>query len=469
MPITTFQFSKGPFLSVDSSELGDPNLSSLSKNCLVTAAGSLIDRPGLSSFAQFSSFPVIGVSYLGSVAVAVTSNRRIFSVTSAGVAAEITGTALEGTARPTFAQDGTYLVIAGGGEPRKWNGTGNTALYGGSIPDTSQIVYLDGYFIVIDPTTDDVLWAGPTAALRATFSAANAFQAETLPDSPTALAVCQRELYIAGQQSIEIFQNFGDSSVPFRRSFSVTGVGIGAANSFVEADNSLFFLDAERNFRQFQGRNPVNISTPQIGKVIKSFSTVSDCFGYKVDIDDTFTIKWTFPTAERTFEYDYYNKTWREVDGLESGITARFRANAHCYIPSTETHLVGDYNSGKLWKMTRASRTDGDNVRRIQYRTGHVDHGTGLRKRNKWLKFHVKRGIGTPGGVEPQFLVRFRDDNSPWSDPVPMGLGYTGENDHTITLFNTGIYRKRQIEIEMTDPHELVLTKVEENVEVLAS
>lgn len=468
MPQVTYQFNKGPFLSVDSTEIGDPSVSSLNKNCLLTAAGSLIDRPGLSAFSTIGSFPVIGVSYLGSVAVAVTDNRKIYSISSAGVVTNITGSNdLEGSARPTFAQDGTYIAIAGGGTPQVWNGTGVCTDMAGTPPDCSKIVYLDGYWIAIEG--EDLVWAGPTSLLRATWSAANFFQAESSFDIPTSIAVCQREIYAFGQISVEIFQNVGDSSVPFRRALAITGVGIGADYSVVEADNSLFFFDAERNFRQFQGRNPVNISTPQIGRTIKNFTTVSDCFGYKTDLDDSFSIKWTFPTEGRTLEYDYYNKTWREVDGLENGVSARFRANAHVYVPNLEKHLVGDYNTGKIWELTRASRTDGDNVRRLIWESGHLDHGTGNRKRNKLLRFHVKRGIGTPGGTEPMFMVQFRDDDGVWSDEIQMPLGFVGDNYHVIELRNTGIYRKRQIRLYMTDPYEFVITKVDEEVEVLAS
>lgn len=472
MPIVAYQFNKGPFLSVDSTELGSPDTSAMAKNCLLTAAGSLIDRPGLATFASVGTYPIVGMYYVGSTAVVVSSNRRIYAITSAGVVSEITGIGnLEGTERPAFAWDGTNLAIAGGGTPRVWTGTGVCTDMVGTPPDCSEMVYLDGYLIALDG--EDAVWAGPTPADRAVWSAANFFQAESMPDMPIALAVCQRELYIGGQDSIEIFQNFGDSSVPFRRSFSVTDIGIGAKKSFVKADNTLFFLDAEKNFRQMQGRTPVIISTPQIDREIKSFETVTDCFGYRCDIDGSFNSVWTFPTEERTFAYDYRNQAWREFDGLMNGTTSRFRANAAIFIPDTQKHLIGDYRTGKVWEFTRESHADGDNHRPVYYLSGHIDHGTGNRKRNLWLRFHVKRGLGISGGTEPRFWVRFRDSidgqDGIWGDPIEMTLGFEGDNYHQITLRNTGIYTKRQIEIQMTDAAALVLSKVEENVEVLAS
>lgn len=470
MPTVTLQFNKGVFENVDAFELGNPEIATAQKNILVNDAGSLVDRPGLSRFATIGAIPVIGLYYFETAnkLVAVTENRKIYSVDSAGIVTNITGSgSLAGTSRPVFAEDGTYLAMAGGGVPRTWIGTGNTAAMAGSPEASTHIFYLDGYWINFLTSDQEARIAGPTSVARGTWNSADFFQAESNPDHITAGAVLQRELYLFGPASIEIFQNVGDTSTPFQRAFALSK-GIAAPYSLTEADNTLWFLDSDRRFVRLEGRTPVIISTPY-DRVIRGFGTVSDCWAAKIDISGLYLLLWVFPTEERSFVFDYKSQTWSEWDGFSSGVTNRWRGNTYAFSKVWNRHFVGDFRTGVIWEMSRTNKSDGTDKRRLLLRTGYLDQGTGARKRSLSYTLHVKRGLGTPGGIEPVLQLRWRDDDKPWSNPRTVGLGFTGDTKTVVRLFNTGIYRKRQLEISMTDAAELVLNKVEEEVELLAS
>lgn len=468
MPTVPIQIGKGTFANVGAFELGNAEYAAELLNIHIDDSNCNVDRPAFSSFATIGSFPVIGLAFFNSKLVAVTSNdRKIWQIDSAGAVTDITGTALAGSARPVFADDGGFLAIAGGAAPRTWDGSGDTAIMAGSPPNCSHMSYLDGYWITHLLADQEFRLAGPTAGTRLTWSSADFFQAEGLPDNVTSQAVLIRELYAFGSNSIEIFQNFGDSDAPFQRTFFIDDSGTEAPYSVVKADNTLFYFDSvRRRFIQIQSRTPVDIGTPY-DRTVKGFTTVTDCWGTKIDIEGLYLIVWTFPTEERTFVYDYKKKEWCEWNGFRSAMSNRLRIHSHCYAPAWNKHFVGDPLTGTVWQLSREFKTDGDDVLRRLRRTGIIDHGTGHRKRNNVYEFDVKRGLGASGEAEPVMQVRFKDDDKDWSEPRYLGLGSTGERSGVVRLYRTGIYRKRQIEISMTDNAEFLLKSINEDVDDL--
>lgn len=465
MALVQIPINQGSFENADYFEHGSSGTAQIFKNMLINDAGSNIARPALSSFATIDESPVIGMKFFANKICVVTEERKIYSVDQGGGVTEITDSALGGASRPVFATDGETLAIAGGGTPREWTGSGNTNAMAGSPPDCTFMSYLDGYWITHLISDQELRWAGPTSSTRDTWNSSNFFQAEGLPDNILAQAVLLRELYVFGFNSTEIFYNYGDSSVPFKRTFFID-TGISAPYSIAQADNTLFWLDHNRKIVQMQGRTPVFISTP-FDKTIKGFNVVSDCWAETIDIEGNYLIAWTFPTEERTFVYDYKGKYWSEWDGFVDGLSSRIPFNAYVYVKEWNRHFVGDSDTGLIWELSSSSKTDGDNIRRLVRRTGQINHGTRKRKRSNYYLFNVKRGLGTPGETEPVFEVRVNDDNKGWTDPIQVPLGYSGDIQEPIRVNIRGIYRNRQIEIKVTDPIEFVLNSIEEEVEEL--
>lgn len=472
MPFQEIPLSGGAFENVDDFELiGTPNGATL-KNFLLNDAGSNISRGGLgpaTGYADVDS-PCVGAAYFKGQAVFVTEDRSIYSLDSDGTVTNVTGAKLGGTLRPTFASDGDYLAIAGGGAPITYGGSGTTQVMAGSPPACSHILYLDGYWIANLTGTNEYQYAGPTEVTRLTWNSLDFASAEGLPDSINAIATSLRELYIFGMDSTEILQNYGQADVPFVRTFFLDK-GLIAPYSVVKANNTLFWLTQERQFIQLQSRTPTLISNP-FHRVIKRMSVVEDCFGYQVDFDDQFLIVWVFPTEERAFWYSYKTQQWGELSGFINGVDVQFRLGAYMYNPSNNKHLVGDNIDGKIWEWSRSYQQDvSDELKRIR-RTGFITHGGLLRKRSNRYRFWIKRGEGASGSSalnSPKMEVRFRDDGGPWSDPQVIDLGLTGDFEPYVDLSFRGIYRARQIEMTITDAVDIWINKVEEDFEAMSS
>src|SRR5574337_1272356 len=140
MSMVPIPLTGGAFQNVDAMEVSDPSAAVALENFLLDDGGANVDRPGLgptsSGFAALGvTSPIIGLHYFeaASILVAVTDARRIYSISSTGTVTDITGVdTLDGTSRPVFDEDGTYLAIAGGGVPQRWNGSGTCAGMPGS-------------------------------------------------------------------------------------------------------------------------------------------------------------------------------------------------------------------------------------------------------------------------------------------------------------------------------------------------
>jgi len=466
MPEVQIDISKGTFQNVDAFELSQ-GVAPVVKNLHINDAGGNVDRPGLSVFVDIGSVVIIGLYYftIPDVLVAVTQDRQIFKITEAGVITQINDTDLEGTSRITFAEDGTFLTITGGGSPKRWNGiTALTEDMPGNPPDTEFIIYNDGFWSLLLIDDQEIRIAGPTAATRAVFSTADFYQAEADPDKALALATILDEVYIFGEQSTEVFKNFGDSSTPYQPTFLIPS-GTSARYSVVEADNTLFFLDEDKRIMQLQGRTPVQVSGP-FDKVIQGFDTVDDCWATRIDVLGNYWLAFSFPTEERTLVYDYKIQSWSEWDAFEFSLSDRFRMNAHAQVWKGVDY-VGDYLNGNIYKLTFDSKVDAANPLRRQRTTGHIDHGTATIKRNNYYDFYFKRGEGTLGLTQnPRAVIRFRDDGGGFSEPKELDLGLVGGVQKPLRLHNCGLYRTRQIDIQMTDPFEFRLLKIMENVDV---
>lgn len=470
MPLVPIPINKGAYKNVDDENVASPDIATEMKNLVIDDTGANIDRPGLSEtpFSQTgAAYGIIGARYFRSqnCVILVDSNRSAWKLTESGVTTNITGTSLGGTSRPVFADDGAYLAIAGGGTQIQWDGTGTTTALAGSPPDSTHIDYLDGYWISHLLDDQEFRIAGPTAVTRQTWNTGDFFQAEGDPDNVTAQAVLLRELYSFGPRSVEIFQNFGSAN-PFQRTFFID-TGISAPYSLLKWDNSLSWLDHERRIVRMEGRTPVQFNGP-IDRVIKNYGTVDDCWAAFIPIGGFNFVVYVFPTEQTAWAYDPKRQEWYEWDGFAGPNQTRFPISAHVYVQEWNKHLVGDPYTGVIRELTFDAKVDGDNIlrrlRRMRYK-----HGTGKRKKSNYYLLHVKRGVGTSGGVEPVCEVRVNDDGRGWTQPKQVPLGLPGESQAPLRVQMRGIYRERQLEVQMTEGFEFALSAIEEDVEVMAT
>lgn len=469
MPLVPIPIGKGVYTNVDSTSVKAPDSATALKNLVIDDAGANIDRPALSSTTFGSTgaaHGIIGSFYfnVSDTVVLVDSNRKIWSQTSSGATTLIGYADLDGTERPTFASDGTYLAIAGGGTPQRWSGTGVTIDMPGSPPDTSNIAYLDGYWLATLAGDQEVRFAGPTPVARETWNSSDFFSAEGLPDGLVASVVNIREFYAIGPDSTEIFQNFGASSNPFSRTFFIDR-GTIAPRSVIRWDNAPGWLDDKKRVVRMQANTPTHISGP-IQRTLDAYTAVDDCWAATIEIGGLFFVVFVFPTMETAWAMNQKTGEWFEWDGLTGPNQRRFPMNA--YVKAWDRHLVGDPYTGVVRELSFGNKVDGPDVLR-RLRRMRYTHGTGQRKRSNYYLFDVKCGVGTDGGTVPVFEVRVNDDNKGWSSWKQVALGNPGAQQRPARVRLGGIYRERQLEIQATEPYAFSLVSVQEDIDLLGA
>lgn len=104
--------------------------------------------------------------------------------------------------------------------------------------------------------------------------------AEFAPDEVVGLIADHGQVFLAGTETGELWQNDGSSGFPFSRiSGGVIELGCGAGASLAKIDNSIFWLANDLTVRRLSGFTPVRVSTHGIESIIASWGDVSDCYG----------------------------------------------------------------------------------------------------------------------------------------------------------------------------------------------
>lgn len=479
MPILPVPIFNPVYRNIAEEQLSDE--SSLLVDGYLNERGGTVGRPGLESWLDIglgSNATIQGLywwPHKGCV-IAVASGN-IFKITfsnGAPTKTDLTGDTLSSTATPVFDTDGTYCFIAAGGRVVYTNGTASTAyLADGDAPTSvSHLAYLDDYLLVNNANTNQVHFSSVSDSLS--WAASDFFSAAGNADYVTAFHVFNREMYLFGPITTEIWENDGTS--PFAR---VPGgfiqIGTIAPDSIVVTNKGLYFLDDRKHIRKLQGTNHEKVSTPY-DKDISNFSQVTDCVGYQIELDGRPFILWQFPTEGKSLLYDFdpppdskiVGPNWAEWTYWNSGQMARERwiGNSYCYAPNWGLHLVGGRKNSLIYKMSPDVHTDNGEEIRTQRKTGHISYGTNRSKRCKKISLRLKRGEN--GASSPLLMLRWNDDNKGWSNEHHISLGSAGDREIIKEVFARGIYRSRQYELTATDAVSVMFADAQEELDVLS-
>ena len=157
---------------------------------------------------------------------------------------------IDGTGRVSIADNGTQLmVLVPGGNGYIYNHVTDAFA---QITDTDftangnpqHVVFVDGYFCV---TTDTKKFIVSALNDGLSYNALDFGTAESDPDDIVAPIVFRNQLFIAGGQTIESFQNIGGADFPFQRTGLYLSKGVKAPFSLVNSQNTFMFVGGGEN------------------------------------------------------------------------------------------------------------------------------------------------------------------------------------------------------------------------------
>jgi len=467
MPWQELPITGDPYRNVDESELDQ--ISPLAQDGYIDELGYMQKRPGMALITDLGTNATIDGLYWWEQLniLLIVSNGRTWKMTdSAGTKVEITGDLLTAGTPVRFAVNGTTMTMANGGRMVTTDGTTVTTYIADADAPVvvSHVAYLDGYTIANQVGTQRFWWSDNLSPLS--WNASSQAQAQGSPDFITALHVGWREILIAGTDSLEVWYDDGVS--PFSRlNGGFVERGIGAIYSIQQVGTNWMWLDEKRRFVKLDNRTPTIVSFP-FNKELQAMNAVTDGVSSMMEIDGLPLYVISFPSAHRTFAYNYAKDSWQDW-GYWNTMTASygsFKGSTYAFARSWNQHIVGDSGTGKVYRMSRSLFTDADTPIRTVRRTGFISHGTMMHKFSREVRIRVKRGAGNAAVANPQMAVRWRNDGGAWGNEHYLSLGRVGENEYVARLFRTGRYRVRQWEFIHTDDSDFILVGAQENVEM---
>lgn len=317
----------------------------------------------------------------------------LFKVDTSGVASNV-GTLLTSTGRVFMSGGTTHLCIVDGlhGYYKTEAAVTLTEITDVDFPVPTSLTYQDGYFIVTQSGTD--LFFISASEDASSWDGLDFASAEDTPDQAMVVISHNRELWVYGEETTEVFYNSGDTDFPFSRvSGGVFPVGCLASNSVVEGYEGMMFLDNKCRVRAVTGYNLNVVSTPHIEYQIQNYTTKSDAIGYLYTQEGHSFYVLIFPSESKTWCFDMTTGVWHTRSSGLAG--ARHRSNCCTYFNGKV--LVGDFQNGNTYEFDLDTYTDfGSTIQRK--RTAQVVHNDRKMLFHSQLEIEFEAGVGSTTG-----------------------------------------------------------------------
>jgi len=288
------------------------------------------------------------------------------------------------------------------------------------------ITFQDGYFILNQKGTQyyfiSDLYSHDFLPLNLAAKAGN-------PDNIVSLISNNRELYLFGTKTTEVWYNLGQSgSTPFvRQDGKFNQFGCLAPHTLHKVNNTVFWLgtnaDGGAVVFMLQNEQPVRVSNHAIEFALQQITNLTAATAYAYQDEGHYFYVLNCPGSQTTWVFDMSSQMWHERQSTINGITDRNLAECHTFM--NNQHLVGDYISGNIYSMDMNYYTDnGEPIIRIR-QTPHVTSSLN-RVFYEMLELDMEFGVGldsvgsgttTSGSVQSVTIY-----GDPGHSLAPLGL-----------------------------------------------
>jgi hypothetical protein len=292
------------------------------------------------------------------------------------------------------------------------------------------------------------------------------------------------ELWLFGTDTIEVWYNTGDATLPLARRPGVLLTTGCISPSTVCVNNSNFFWlgkDAAGGYQIYTAPSYTYNATllPNQGGVtaqIATYSTVSDAYAFMHRIDRHVFYVLTFPTANVTWVYDVFNQLWHQrgsittLNPFTSSYEPEIKAHrAKNYFYAYGTHFILDQYTGAIAQYDPTVYTEFGNPIIRQRRTSQLSadikqyHEVAIYNNQLHtyhnLRLNMLRGVADETNCpDPQIQLRLSTDGGfTWEDCGSRSFGLAGDYGNQIQWDILGQHRELVFEMTVTDPVKAVL------------
>ena len=459
--------------------------------------------PGLTLLATLPQGPIRGLWTFNNLAYAV-AGEKFYQIDTNWTYVE-KGT-VAGTGPVSMVDNGTQIFIACNGPSYIYNSlTDQFAEI--TDPDFAGAVtvgYIDGYFVFNEPNSQK-FWV--TSLLDGTsIDPLDFASAEGSPDNLAALIVDHKEIWLFGQNSVEVWYDAGNPDFPLAPiQGAFNEIGCIAPYSVAKLDNGVFWLGADARGRgivyRSEGYTGKRISTHAVEWQIQLYHNLADAVGYTYQQDGHSFYVLNFPSANTTWVYDVATQAWHERAAWEDYNFIRHRGN--CQMSFNNEIVIGDYENGNLYAFDLDNYTDNNTTQKWlrSWRALPTGQNDLTRTTQHSLQLDCETGVGLNGpdytyleglylttedsnklitesgdyiiaeagvpdvGVFPQVMLRWSDDGGhTWSNEHWKSMGKLGNFGYRTIWRRLGMtlkIRDRVYEISGTDPVKIAIMGAE--------
>jgi hypothetical protein len=267
--------------------------------------------------------------------------------------------------------------------------------------------------------------------------------AEARPDGGERNIVLGNEMWIIGTETTEVFGSSTDTNNPFPRvTAGILNVGTPAKHSVDLLDNSLVWVDNKSRVVRPEGFNPQRISNHAVEANIQA-----DIDAQVADQIEGFTFTdggheyYQVSGSNWTWIYDAASGLWHAgASHLEP------RSRRRHYFRAFDRHIVGDYESAKLYRMAHGIYDEAGTEFIMGIRSQCVYEPGAYTSWNR-LWFDIEMGVGSGASTSPEFnprcMLRWSDDGGKtWSQERERPLGQAGQYKGRVQFNGLGMSKE---------------------------
>lgn len=404
--------------------------------------------PGLTLYATCGEGPIRGIQLLDSghgPVLYVVSGRKVFSL---GYPSGITNQigSIEGDGPVTMAVNRTQLVFTSGGHGYIIENGVLNEITDADFQPPSSVTNLDGYFI-FSREGDDQFFLSDLANGNQYDPLAFA-TAEARPDALVRAFNFNRQLWLFGTETIEIWYNSGESPFPFvRASGQYIERGLQAAGSVAVLGEQLFYLGSD--LKVYVGGTA--ISTPTLEYEIGTYGprVTGSAVGMAWTLGGHQFYSLKFP-GRSCFVYDVTTRLWHE---RESYGRDAWRGGCHYHLAIDSVDFIGDDTDGRVYMLdTSVSTEAGEPIRRVMVTPPLFNERDRFVQHCLELDCEMGLGLSTGQGSDPQISLRISDDGGKtWGAERWRGIGAQGQYRNRVRWNRLGQTYTRTFELAFSD------------------
>ena len=365
--------------------------------------------------------------------------NTFYEVNSAGTATS-RGTINTSTGRVSMAHNGVrpsanqQIMIVDGTDGWVYDNTTSTLsqITDSDFVSSHSVVFIDGYFVFAQSGGSDRFWI--TSQYDGTaIDPADFATAEGSPDSIQSLIADNRELYIFGSETLEVWYNSGDTDNTFQRyQGGFKQHGCVAKHSPARFDNSVIWLSrndrGDGQITMLSGDNqPSVVSSSELNYQISTYKNIDQAFGYSYQDEGHEFYVITFPGNGATWALDASTKEWhRRGHTIDAIFPNRERYNCHVF--AFGEHLFGDFLCGAIYKLDGSVGTiSGTAIPRQRTTLSISDEENRRRLISIQLDMEEGQGDGNTANDDQYWLSYSKNGGHTFTNPVMKNSGEGGD------------------------------------------